>query len=199
MARTLDEIIDQLEIREQVEAMPFYAGKKGADGRVEFEQAGFPKIPQGVKAIDPKDETLKGNFIYISKSSLPEFKTLVGVPDEVADQNKRAFETVMDEQDLEEMSLPERAVRFLTQPSPKKGSRGLIDWSGKEEMEAFLLKAASELPVFIADEMNVEDGETITVKDTVVLVFRRLHIKKQGKVDFSGNYYTKIVTQTLDE
>lgn len=199
MSRDLNAIIDELEIREQVELMDFYKEKKENGRRIDFEQTGFPKLSKDIKIIDPKDNTLAGNFIYVSKNTLPEIKKLVGVSDDILDNNKRAFGKVMDETDLESLPMPERAVRMLTCPLTNKDSRSLINFTGQEELEAFIKNAADQLPVFIADEMIVKEGEMITVKDTVVLIFRHLQIHKLGKIDFCKNYYTKIVTQTLSE
>lgn len=196
MRRNLNEILEDLEIKEQVAKLPFYKGSQ----EIDFEAVGLPPFPKEVTEINSKDERLAGNYISVQISDFGQLKSLVGVSEKWISKNKEVFLSEKRGKAQEEFSLREQAYAYLTGPLLEHVDRKVLSMPKEaieDEVIAYIMKNVKELPVFLAEEVVISEGETRSIQGTALLVINRLRVVGNGKIDFSNNGDIKIVTKEL--
>lgn len=191
MARTVQNVLDEMKISEYVLRLPAYK-----DGELQKGGAiiALPPTPSGLKEFNPDDPRLRDtNYVFLTPDSLDHIRRVAGVP--VATANAAGFASNLLEVDdsSSDQSLRNRAYNLLIASDAHINAR-MAD-QDLAELEAYILKSACILPILLLEELEVPENQTYCIENTAAAFINRLTVREGGRLSISEK--TKLFTLGL--
>ncbi|MEF9972949.1 MAG: hypothetical protein RR893_03365 [Clostridia bacterium] len=164
-------------------------------------------LPENCFDVSPNNPLLKNNYVMLYPKTLEELRRAVGVPLEVSLKSKDAQKlppSVMQAKELaltaktskDPAMLYELAKELLLFPNEE--TELLLEQNDAyKQALAYMLKKAEVLPVLLATNLEVQDGQTYTITNTAVAIFGSIIVHPKGSIVLGCN--VKVVADSITQ
>lgn len=162
---------------------------------------GLPEFPSDAGyIISPDNKLFSGNYIYVKAESIDHLRKICGVPCENTDSTiEIKLNLLPRKKKIDVSTLSNDSFREVR----KMATKILLGHVNSDELtklpyvgiQDYMLEEASNLPVFIAQDLIIKDGEIYVLKKTASAVFNNIIIYGSGEIKLESDM--KIIANSI--